>query len=145
MYLLAIIDVFSRKIVGWQIEDHMEESLLTAAFLKAVRGREIGSVKLIFHSDQGSQFCAKDFKKRLRLLNFDQSMSRRGNCYDNAHIESFWGTLKTEIGTKCFGTKAKARSEIFDYIEAWYNTKRMHSSLGYLSPREYEQLHGHAA
>lgn len=144
VYLLAIIDLFSRRVVGWQTESHMEESLLTAAFLKALRARNLTDEKLIFHSDQGSQYCAKDFKKRLRLLNFIQSMSRRGNCYDNAHVESFWGKLKTEIGIKVFETKADAEKAISEYI-AWYNAKRLHSSLGYLSPIEYEQQHGHAA
>lgn len=145
VYLLAIIDLFSRRVVGWSLRGHMEESLLTEAFLEALKSQDIGALRIIFHSDQGSQYCATDFKKRLGVLNFEQSMSRRGNCYDNAHVESFWGTLKTEIETKVFDNEAHARREIFDYIEGWYNTKRMHSSLGYLSPMEYEQSTGYAA
>lgn len=145
VYLLAIIDLFSRRVVGWSLRDHMEESLLTEAFIEALRNRDIGAIKIIFHSDQGSQYCATGFKERLGVLNFEQSMSRRGNCYDNAHVESFWGTLKTEIETKIFDDEAHARREIFDYIEGWYNTKRMHSSLGYVSPMQYEQSTGYAA
>jgi len=145
VYLLAIIDLFSRRVVGWQLEDHMEESLLTAAFLKALRARNLTDKNMIFHSDQGSQYCATNFKGRLRFLNFTQSMSRRGNCYDNAYVESFWGRMKNEIGIKVFDSKVHAAERVSDYIDGWYNTKRLHSSLGYLSPLEYEQQHGHAA
>ena len=93
---------------------------------------------MIFHSDQGSQYCDHQFRATLKLTGFEQSMSRRGNCYDNAHLESFFHTLKNELNTTAFTSLEEARSVIFAYIEAWYNTTRIHSALGYMSPMEYE-------
>lgn len=139
LYLAAEMDLFSRRIVGWQACDHMESSLVTAALDQAVaagKGRLRG---LIHHSDQGSQYAGRDFTAKLAGLGISPSMSRRGNCYDNAAMESFWATLKAE----CFDrelppTRDQARAMIFDYIEGFYNRRRRHSSLGYLSPEQFE-------
>lgn len=140
LYLAAEMDLFSRRIVGWDAREHMERGLVINALESAVstcHGRLLG---LLHHSDQGSQYASRDFTTRLSQLGIEPSMSRRGNCYDNAAMESFWATLKAE----CFdrempATRQQARSMIFDYIETFYNPRRRHSSLGYLSPAQFEQ------
>ena len=140
LYLAAEMDLFSRRIVGWDAREHMERGLVVNALANAVatnKGRLRG---LLHHSDQGSQYASHDFVDTLSGPGIEASMSRRGNCYDNAAMESFWATLKAE----CFdrgipATRRQARSMIFDYIEAFYNTRRRHSALGYLSPAAYEQ------
>lgn len=140
LYLAAEMDLFSRKIVGWDAREHMERSLVIGAFQDAVR-RSSGRLNgLLHHSDQGSQYVSRDFLALLETLGVERSMSRRGNCYDNAAMESFWATLKTE----CFAghipaTRQEAHSMIFDYIETFYNRRRRHSALGYLSPIQFEQ------
>lgn len=139
LYLAAEMDLFSRRIVGWQTSDHMETSLVSAALDHAVAagtGRPRG---LTHHSDRGSQYASGDFTGKLASLGIIPSMSRRGNCYDNAAMESFWATLKAE----CFdrelpATRSQARAMIFDYIEVFYNRLRRHSSLDYLSPAQFE-------
>ena len=134
------MDLFSRRIVGWDAKAHMERGLVIEAFQSAVAASR-GSLRgLLHHSDQGSQYVSADFVELLGTLGVERSMSRRGNCYDNAAMESFWATLKTE----CFhgpipATRQQARSMIFDYIETFYNPKRRHSSLGNLSPLQFEQ------
>lgn len=139
LYLAAEMDLFSRRIVGWEARDNMERGLVIAALDKAVAAGS-GSLRgLIHHSDQGSQYASHDFTTRLADLGIQPSMSRRGNCYDNAAMESFWSTLKAE----CFdrdlpSTRSQARSMIFDYIETFYNTRRRHSSLGNISPIQFE-------
>jgi transposase InsO family protein len=98
---------------------------------------------LLHHSDRGSQYTSATYQDQLAKANIQASMSRVGNCYDNAVVESFFSTLKAECATHQFASHVLARSTIFEYIEAWYNRKRLHSTLGYLSPMEFEQLHGH--
>ena len=142
LFLAAEIDLFSRKVVGWATSNSMETPLVLHALQRATKhapGRLCG---LIHHSDQGSQYSSHLFTSTLQSLGIHQSMSRRANCYDNAAAESFWATLKTE----CFAhqippTRAHAKSMIFDYIETFYNPVRRHSSLGFLSPIAFENLH----
>jgi putative transposase len=143
LFLAAELDLFSRRVLGWAAGDTMETGLVLEALDKAVaqsRGRLAG---LLHHSDQGSQYASHDFTTALAELDVDQSMSRRGNCYDNATAESFWATLKTE----CFNniippTRDDAKTMIFDYIETFYNPVRRHSALGFLSPVAFEnQFH----
>jgi putative transposase len=142
LYLAAEMDLFSRKIVGWDAREHMERSLVIGAFQNAVRGSRGRLNGLLHHSDQGSQYVSRDFLELLEALGVERSMSRRGNCYDNAAMESFWATLKTEcLAGYIPATRGEARSMIFDYIETFYNPKRRHSSLGYLSPLAFEQQH----
>lgn len=145
LYLVVVLDLFTRQVKGWDLSDSMEAKHTMKAFINAVRSLEGRANQVIFHSDQGVQNCAGEFRKRLALLGFVQSMSRKGNCYDNAFVESFFHSLKNELEEKTFKTKDEARKAIFEYIEAWYNTKRLHSSLGYRTPAECEQQFGHVA
>jgi putative transposase len=138
LYLAALMDLEVRKIVGWAAEAHMREDLVQAALTKAMRQRPQG-VAVLHHSDRGSQYAAAGYRACLAHANITPSMSAAGYCYDNAAMESFWATLKRE----CFGdyvpqTREEARLMIFDYIEVFYNRQRRHSSLGYLSPMDYE-------
>ena len=139
LYLAAVMDLFARPIVGWAMADHMESSLVEAAFKMAVQRRS-PQVGWIHHSDQGSQYTSHDFRALLSGVSCRPSNSSVGNCYDNAVIESFFSTLKTECAYYKFETRAEARLVIFEYIEVWYNRKRLHSSLGYLSPARFEQI-----
>ena len=139
VFLAAEIDLFSRNVRGWAVDDNMETALVIEALDHAVAKTPGRLVGLIHHSDQGSQYASADFTASLTQLGIDQSMSRRANCYDNATAESFWATLKTE----CFNniipaTRAEAKSMIFDYIETFYNPVRRHSALGFLSPVAFE-------
>lgn len=137
LYLVVVIDLFNRQVKGWDLSDSMEAKQTLKAFINAVRTLP-GRVKdMTFHSDQGVQNCATELRKKLELLGFEQSMSRKGNCYDNAFVESFFHTLKNELEEKVFKTQDQAKKAIFEYIETWYNNKRLHSSLGYMSPIEY--------
>lgn len=145
LYLVVVLDLFTRQIKGWDLSDSMEAKHTVRAFMRAVKTYKGRASKVIFHSDQGSQNCAVEMRKKLILLGFQQSMSRRGNCYDNAFVESFFHSLKNELEEKTFKTKEDARKAIFEYIEAWYNNKRLHSSLGYRTPAEFEQQFGHVA
>lgn len=138
LYLAALMDLKVRKIVGWAAEDHMREELVRTALSKAMRQRPEG-VAVLHHSDRGRQYAAAGYRDCLAQANITPSMSATGYCYDNAAMESFWATLKRE----CFGnyvprTREEARLMIFDYIEVFYNRQRRHSSLGYLSPVDYE-------
>ena len=139
LYLAAELDLYSRRIVGWATADSLETSLVLRALDRAVAAAASISPSLLHHSDQGSQYASRDFTAALDQLGFAQSMSRRGNCYDNATMESFWATLKTE----CFAehlpaSRDAAKHLIFDYIETFYNPLRRHSSLGFLSPLQFE-------
>lgn len=138
LYLAAIEDLFHRKIVGWSMDSTMTRHLTLSALRQAVR-RYKPAPGLIHHSDRGSQYASHEYRKALRNYQFVASMSRKGNCYDNACMESFFGTLKTELvyGNR-FKTRAEARQAIFEYIEIFYNRIRLHSSLDYMSPLEYE-------
>jgi transposase InsO family protein len=139
LYLAGTLDLCARKCVGWQVADHMETSLALKALHKACQ-QQAPDAGLIHHSDRGGQYASLDFGSFLKERRITPSMSRKGNCYDNATMESFWATLKTE----CFGrhipdTKQEANLLIFDYIEGFYNTHRLHSNLGYQSPLAFEQ------
>jgi len=142
LYLAIILDLFSRKVVGWAMSEHMNTTLVETALHMALQTRQPKST-LLHHSDQGSQYTSAVYQSQLADRNIQLSMSRVGNCYDNAVAESFFGTLKAECATHQFATHAHARTTIFEYIEVWYNRQRLHSTLGYLSPVEFEQQHGH--
>jgi transposase InsO family protein len=142
LYLAVILDLFSRKVVGWAMSAHMDSTLVETALHMALQTRQ-PDASLLHHSDQGSQYTSADYQSILTAMSIQLSMSRVGNCYDNAVVESFFGTLKTECVTHQFATHAQARTTICEYIEVWYNRQRLHSTLGYLSPVAFEQLHGH--
>jgi putative transposase len=142
LYLASILDLFSRKVVGWAMADHLEASLVEDALKMALQQRQ-PEAGLLHHSDQGRQYTSVAYQNRLANAHCQVSMSRTGNCYDNAAMESFFGTLKTECATQLFATRAQARTAIFEFIEAWYNRQRLHSSLDYLSPMEFEQNSRH--
>ena len=142
LFLAVVLDLFSRKVVGWAMAEQMNTALVKAALDMALQGRQTTEA-LLHHSDQGSQYTSAVYQSSLMDANIQMSMSRVGNCYDNAVAESFFGTLKTECVTSQFATHALARTTIFEYIEVWYNRRRLHSTLGYLSPLEFEQQPGH--
>lgn len=140
LYLAVVIDLFSRRVVGWHVGERMPSELVQEALSKAliIRGKRAG--KLIFHSDRGSQYGSRAFRAQLKAAQIEQSMSGKANPYDNAWTESFMGTLKRElIGNGCFDGIADAKTALFEYIEAYYNTKRLHSSLGYKTPMQVER------
>jgi transposase InsO family protein len=138
LYLAVIIDLCSRRIVGWALADHMRAQLVVDALRQALVSRQtLGD--LIFHSDRGSQYGSGPYRQLLRQAGMQQSMSARANPYHNAWTESFMGTLKTEmLQNGCFLDEADARIEIFAYIESYYNRQRKHSSIGYKTPVEFE-------
>jgi len=142
LYLAIVLDLFSRKVVGWAMAEQMNTALVDTALRMALLTRQ-PNASLLHHSDQGSQYTSSAYQGSLTNANIQMSMSRVGNCYDNAVAESFFGTLKAECVTHQFATHALARTTIFEYIEVWYNRKRLHSTLGYLSPVEFEQQSGH--
>jgi putative transposase len=139
LYLCVVIDLYSRKVVGWAMKATMQAGLVVEALRMALmRRRWPGGV--IFHSDRGSQYASEMVRLRLQQHGLVQSMSRKGNCWDNAPTESFFSTLKNELcGEAAFITRTQAQEEIFEYIEIFYNRIRLHSTLGYLSPAEYEE------
>ena len=141
LFLAGILDLFSRKIVGWAMSDSIDSALVLKALSMAVLHRD-PPADLLFHSDRGVQYAAGNFRDALARAGLVPSMSRRGNCYDNASMESFWSTLKLElVYRRDFATHGQARSEIFDYIEAFYNRHRIHTALGGLSPTAFEEMH----
>ena len=138
LYLAAVIDLYSRKVVGWSMHSRMQTSLALNALLMAVWRRK-PTETVVVHSDQGSQFTSHEWREFLTDHNLEASMSRRGNCYDNAVAESFFHLLKTErIRRKTYKTRQEARQDVFDYIELFYNPKRKHGNNGMLSPVEFE-------
>jgi putative transposase len=140
LYLAVILDVFSRLVVGWSLSDRLHHSMVLQAFQQAVRTRNIRP-GLVFHSDQGVQYACEEVKELLRSHQIIQSMSGSGNCYDNALAESFFHSMKTEwIYFEKYQTKGQASLSVFEYIESFYNRQRIHSSLGYQSPENYERL-----
>jgi putative transposase len=142
LYLAAVLDLYSRQIVGWAMAARADSSLVQDALQMAlVRRRPPEGV--LHHSDQGSQYTSELYRHCLATYGCEESMSRVGNCYDNAVMESFFATLKAECATHPFATRAQARTTIFEYIESWYNRSRLHSSLGYLSPLDFERISGH--
>lgn len=142
LYLAAILDLYSRRVVGWAMRDSLDTQLVESAWRMAVINRRPPEM-LLHHSDRGSQYTSTAYWNLLLASRCQVSMSRTGNCYDNATMESFFATLKGECATQTFKTKSNARTTIFEYIEGWYNQQRLHSSLGYLSPVAFEQLSGH--
>jgi putative transposase len=138
LYLAFILDVYSRKVVGWSMASHLRSELVAAALEMAIRRRN-PSAGLIHHSDRGAQYTALSFGKKLEQAGIVPSMSRVGSALDNAISESFVSTLKSEIGVSRYPDRQTARASIFEFIESFYNRVRRHSSLGYLSPSEYEQ------
>jgi putative transposase len=138
LYLAVVLDLFSRKVIGWGMSHRMTTSLAMDA-LRMATMRQHPKHTVILHSDQGSQFSSYEWQSMLKRSNIIPSMSRRGNCYDNAVVESFFKTLKREcVRKEIFVTREYAKSKIFHYIEMFYNPKRRHSYLGYLSPNEFE-------
>ena len=138
LYLAFILDVYSRKVVGWSMAGHLRTELVAAA-LEMATIRRNPSAGLIHHSDRGAQYTALSFGKKLEQAGIVPSMSRVGSALDNAISESFVSTLKSEIGVSGYPDRQTARASIFEFIESFYNRVRRHSSLGYLSPSEYEQ------
>lgn len=138
LYLAALMDLASRRIVGWSMSDRITSGLTLQALEMAVQLRQ-PAAGLVHHSDRGSQYACSDYRDALERHKIKVSMSRRGNCYDNAPMESFFRSLKVEcLFGRRFATRADARGAIFRYIEVFYNRRRLHSSLDYLSPVEYE-------
>ncbi len=141
-YLCTVMDLYSRKIIGHAVKEHMKKELVVQALEQAISRR--GSIEngLIFHSDQGSQYGSEEVGKSLKKNKMLGSMSGKGSCYDNAPMESFFNSLKREcVGSGVFRDAEAAEKEIFNYIECYYNNKRKHSSLGYLSPVKFEEKH----
>ena len=139
LYLAGVLDLFSRRIVGWAMDEHMPDELTQAALEMAILQRQ-PLPDVLHHSDQGSQYTSDDYQALLAKHRMLVSLSGVGCCYDNAPMESFWGTLKTElIYRQHYRTRAEAKTAIFIYIEGWYNRQRHHSALGYLSPAAFEQ------
>lgn len=138
LYLAGILDLYSRKVVGWAMGQNLDARLVLASWQMACRQRQ-PPAGLLFHSDRGSQYASKLVRQALQQHQAVASMSRAGNCYDNATMESFWSTLKHELIYRSrFQTRAQASAAIFEYIEVFYNRTRLHSSLDYLSPLDFE-------
>ncbi len=139
LYLATVMDLGTRQIVGWSMGTTLERSLVLDALTAALQRRR-PAPGLIHHSDRGCQYASRDYQQLLAAHGLRPSMSRKGNCWDNAPMESFFHSLKTErVYGAVYRTHAQARQDIFDYIEVWYNRQRLHSALGYLTPVQYEQ------
>lgn len=140
LYLAVVLDLYSRRIVGWAMSNSLERPLVLAALQMALDIRQ-PPPGLLHHSDRGSQYASHDYQALLTKYQMQVSMSRKGNCYDNAPTESFFGTLKTELVHHChYQTHAEAKTDLFEYIEVFYNRVRRHSALQYQSPVNYEKL-----
>lgn len=140
LYLAVIIDLFSRRVVGWSMAEHMRTELVLTA-LEAALGQRTASLQgLMFHSDRGSQYASADYQIALQNAEIQSSMSRRANCWDNAVAESFFGTIKTElIHSMNFSDRTEAKTIIAEWIEVFYNRQRIHSTIGFLSPVQFEE------
>ena len=139
LYLAVVLDCFSRRVVGWSMRDHMRAELVVEALEMAVLRRKPGR-GLVHHSDQGSQYVSLVFGQRCREAGIDVSMGAKGSALDNAVCESFFGSLKKElVRRRSWPTRAEARSAVFEWVEGWYNPRRLHSTLGYRSPAQYEE------
>ena len=138
LYLAVILDLFSRKIIGWSMQDRLEKRLVIDALLMAL-GQRKPAGGVLHHSDRGSQYASKEYQTLLNEAGIHCSMSRKANCWDNAVVESFFSTLKREwVQGKGYQTRSEARADIFYFMETWYKRKRRHSTPGYLSPAEFE-------
>jgi putative transposase len=139
LYLAVVLDLASRRVVGWSMRENLEREGVLDALGMALEQRS-PTAGLLAHSDRGSQYASADYQELLAEHGMRCSMSRKGDCWDNAVVESFFATLKTELlDQEIFRTRAQARAAIFDYIEVWYNRQRRHSTLGYVSPAEFER------
>ncbi len=138
LYLAVVLDLFSRRVVGWAMSKRMDTALVVSALRMALLGRR-PPAGLLHHSDQGSQYTSLDYRACLIAAAAQLSMSGVGNCYDNAVMEAFFGTLKTECVSGPFASRVMARSTLFEYLEVWYNRQRLHSTLGYVSPVDFER------
>ena len=140
LYVAALLDLHSRKIVGWAMSERIDTTLVLSALNMALLHRN-PSANLLCHSDRGVQYASGDYRQALAQAGLVASMSRKGNCYDNATMESFWSTLKLElVYRRDFATRAQARTEIFEFIEIFYNRQRSHSAINFLSPVDFELL-----
>ena len=139
LYLAVVLDLYSRRVVGWAMGETIDRHLVLAALNMAV-GNRAPTGKVLMHSDRGSQYASTDHRERLRGLGFECSMSRKGNCWDNAPTESFFASLKKGlIYRRRYETRREAKLSIFSWIEVWYNQKRRHTSIGSISPAEFER------
>ena len=137
LYLATLLDLYSRRIVSWKLLDHMKEALVLATLRSAITLRRPGA-DLIHHTDRGGQYAGKEYRQVLQRAAMRQSMSRADSCYDNAFMESCFGTIKTELEMNCYENEPMARNEIGGYIR-YYNTRRRHSALDYLTPEQFER------
>lgn len=138
LYLAVVLDLFSRKVIGWSMDSHMERGLVMAALTMALQARQPPK-GVLHHSDRGSQYASNDYQQLLTDHGIIGSMSRKGNCYDNAVMESFFATLKQElVYRRQYESRQQAKQDIFEYIQVWYNRKRRHSALRYVSPEIFE-------
>ena len=141
LFLAIFMDLFTRKIVGFSSDDNMRTELIINALTMALGRQDINIWELIAHSDRGSQYAAEKYREKLIQIGIIASMSRKGNCWDNAHCESFFHTLKTELVYRTkFKSRQEAKDAIFEWIETWYNQERRHSAIDYMAPAEYEKL-----
>lgn len=140
IYLAVVIDLYNREVIGWSMRDNLETGVVLNALDMAMK--KVGpDVEIIFHSDRGSQYASEAYRNFMKMKNITASMSRKGNCYDNVYVESWFASLKKDkIYRHKYSTKAELRAAVFEYIETWYNSKRRHSSLGYLSPIDYKNI-----
>jgi transposase InsO family protein len=139
LYIAAVLDLFSRRVIGWALASHMRTSLVSAAFIMAV-GRRQPPAGLLHHSDRGSQYASDHYQACLQQAGMTVSMSRKGNCWDNSVMERFFGSLKSErTDHEIYITREEAKKDVVDYIEMFYNSQRLHSSLGYVTPLQFEE------
>lgn len=140
LFLATYLDLYTRKIVGFSTADHMRTELVLSALEMGLGRQKLAPEGILTHTDRGSQYASELYREKLSLLGIRASMSRKGNCWDNAYAESFFATLKKElIYRKKYKTKEEARKSIFEFIEVWYNRNRIHSSIGYMTPVQYEE------
>jgi len=139
LYVAAVMDLFSRRVVGWAMADHLRGSLVQDA-LKMALGRRQPTSGLLHHSDRGIQYASHDYQQLLKAAGMVSSMSRKANCWDNAVMERLWGSLKSECTDKqVYTSRQNAKKEVIHYFEMFYNSKRLHSFLGYISPIQFEK------
>ena len=138
LYVVVVLDLFSRRVLGWAMSAHLDAQMMLDALQMAISRRR-PQPGVIVHSDRGAQYASADYRTLLTQHGLIASMSRKGNCYDNAFVESFWSSLKYEtVYHHRFATRAEAKAALFDYLEVFYNRRRLHSSLGYMSPINFE-------